>query len=310
MKKLIVLICLGFINISCDSGSDSNLGHSSAENLTASDFNVVPTTEVNSNDLRFELFELIRDVPEFDPVLVLSMDDGTEPEGCVPGLNFHFDAEQYLILSFDDFIFDIGVCSGNGLAAESTLTMSLFTKIQFYDQSGSELINQIPDASDVFDLTGTTTEQRLLNRGAIYRSPWTQEQISDISIDYPTLANELESGDGFAFLTMHSTNGFHTPCVIYQDLISNCIREKVERRHSFSYSSSTGALLHTELYHSRYVMHDLVPVVGAPFYESGTLEFEYENWSGTITFNGAHTSPSFVANSADESIAGVIEAYY
>lgn len=307
----IVLLILS--GLSCSSGSDDVLN--SAMQLEVQDFNITSTYEMSSTSLSYNLYDLIAMVPiaPFNNYVgtydISGEIDFSEEgvEGCSLNFSNYFDNQDYFILRLDDTPINTRDCLGAEF--DRTWTLSFFYKIQFIDQSGESIRFPLEDDMLDFGETSSVVAVNTLTRSATFYPKPTEQELSEMAENYPSyeIVNEMEEGDGYEYSATYSIYDFNESCNQSQYLITNCVVEEVSRLHGLRVTLDTQMIYHTEYYRKRIEVNDLVPVEDAPFFESGTIDFIYENWTGTITFHGAYISPSYTATNGEETVDGIIE---
>ncbi|MDH5259369.1 MAG: hypothetical protein OEX07_15245 [Gammaproteobacteria bacterium] len=318
MKNILVPICLGFINISCDSDSFSNMSDNSAENLTVSDFNVVSTTVLDAYDLRFSLRNLI---PEVNNLEVFSSTQVLEPAptpeqlmqpvGCNSTADYYNDNQYSLVYFMDDLDKDLELCYGDEVPSNNIVTLSFIAKYSFFDQYSDLMTEPLVANTMISTIFNAAVSVNYIVRTAVDGTEWGSAyiaQITDSFTDY-TVVNQLDSGGSYQYKAVYSSDGFNAPCYITRNLISNCIIHHVDKTHGISGSSDNPQqlLLHTSYSNIRLELNNLILDTTGPFYESGTIDFILDSWTGTITFSGANVSPSYVASNGMQTESGIIE---
>lgn len=322
-KRLILISCLFLLSCESEFTEETSLPEWSSEigsenpayNLIENDFDA-SLNKLKYTSVRAELSLLVLEIPRVRSISsgVLSL----YPFGnyCSSPSSYYFDTAGNIILSVDSLNVGTIACYNDLQTSEFIVNTSIFAQFQIYDESDVSIISQTTNNSLIDSAWANADRQSYILKVLFDYSSQLEITKANISNLYPeTVIVDNTEGGGYVYKSIHHVSDFNTACDLMVNLITECKLELKERFVSIydNVSSLTGleeTVFETIYSKTELIMKNLVPVVGAPYFESGEISFVINEWSGTVEFSGGFELPYYTASNGVVTESGYLYALY
>lgn len=275
MKRVLVsAVSLGLVGLLSGCGGGSGGGDSQyvkrASSVTISDFVVYPTKLSRS--------EFLEALNGNDSFFLTSPSDGSvSPEDECIDKKFNESKETFQKDSDGTFFVeisqvDVGECVS---LLDKTYASVFFSKVKM---------------SGGIDLTGKTVQELAKHDDEVMQFRWVMSIKGEGKKNGATGAME-------AYIALVGSD-FDAPCV--QSNPMQCTKRNAATYH-FKYSDgSTYDLVNSSAIRTNASYHN----INDTYFYSGVASFEINDWTGTMTYTGANTAPTFTAYNNSDSVSG------